>query len=473
MRIAYTLKKVWDVLGALALARRMKLRESWTRRQLLSFQDRRLQSLVGFALRNSPFYRESYRGLADDGAYDLSRLPVLKKETVMENFDRLVTDPRLKLDDLYRFIGQARQDDYYLGNYVVLTTAGTSGLKGVFVYDRRAWRSILAAMIRATSFLDLPYKRTKVSLIGAGSPNHLSYRAGAGIDVGFHRVQRLDVTSPFEEIVAAVDAFQPEYIKAYPSIAALLASEQLEGRLHIHPRIVLTGAEVMTEGKARTVREAWGITPFNAYSATEGVIAVDCSHHRGMHLFEDLCIVEVVDRENQPVPDGLPGFKLLVTNLYNYTQPLIRYEISDLVTLSREPCPCKRPFRLIAELAGRNDDIIYLEGMDGHPVTVHPVHFHEPLQALKQVREYQVVYDRGGLQVSIVLRDRALREEAEPLIRKAIEASLRSLHARLPEIHLLFVDWIERDPEKMGKIKLVRSDIRRGSGMAGPAVSGG
>jgi phenylacetate-CoA ligase len=76
------------------------------------------------------------------------------------------------------------------------------------------------------------------------------------------------------------------------------------------------------------------VEPFDWYGITEGgVLACDCASHQGMHLFEDLFWVENVDRHGHPVPDGAVGHKLLITDLFNRTQPLIRYELSDMVVL--------------------------------------------------------------------------------------------------------------------------------------------
>lgn len=460
MRLGYHLKRYQDLMAALIMGGEMSVRESWSREQLLLFQEQRLQFLVHFARQRSPFYREAYSSFPDARPVRLAELPVITKKTVIENFDRFVTDPRLKLSDLYEYIERNKQDDYYLGNYVVLTTAGTSGLKGVFVYDRKSWRSIIAALTRAASFMGLSYGRnTKMATIGAGSPNHLSNRTAVSIDVGRRKVLRLDATAPFASIVAALDEFKPDYLKTYPSVAALLAEEQMGGRLDIRLKAVLTGAEVLTEDRKQKIQRAWGITPFDSYSATEGIMAAECAHHQGKHLFEDLCIVEVVDDENRPVPDGAPGQKILLTNLFNFTQPLIRYELTDMVTLSPEPCPCNRPFRLISVLTGRRDDVLYLEGPDGRPSPIHCVHFHSSLQELKEVREYQVIQRQDGLHVRVVVQEGASREAAAAAVREALLNMFAHAEVRAPAIHVHFVDWIERDPARMGKVKLVMSEL--------------
>ncbi len=184
------------------------------------------------------------------------------------------------------------------------------------------------------------------------------------------------------------------------------------------------------------------------------------------HIFEDLLIVEVVDEQNQPVPDGSPGYKLLLTNLFNFTQPLIRYEVSNMLTISTETCPCGRPFRLIGMVEGRSDDIIYLQNPQGRDVAVHPIHFRSPMGALQEIKEYHVLHEDDRFNISIVLREGASGEEVTRKLTVNLKKHIESLGAKCPEIHIRFVNKIERDPSVMGKLKLVRSNVRR-RGMRG------
>jgi len=122
---------------------------------------------------------------------------------------------------------------------------------------------------------------------------------------------------------------------------------------------------------------------FNVYAATEtGGIAAECHQHRGMHLFEDLVIPEVVDDDYRPVPPGQTGDRLLVTVLSSRTIPLIRYEMTDRVRLAARPCLCGLPFQLLDSIEGRADDVLDLPAADGGRVRVHPVVFHQALDLL-------------------------------------------------------------------------------------------
>ena len=465
MRMGYSLKRLQDFARASIILRKLSAHDHWNGEELVRFQYEQLSSIVTYAIRRSPFYQELYKNIRTDQRVVLNELPIIDKATMMENFDRVVTDPRLKLKELQVHISQLTRDEYYLGEYRVLTTAGSSGMKGVFVFNRKEWSTTLASTFRLSFMTGATIRfpnRWRIIHIFPDSPIHYSHRATVSGDHCLAKRRSLNVASSIEDIVNALNTFQPDALSTYSSIASLLAIEQLEGRLNIHPQFVATVGEVRTKEMEQNIREAWGIIPFNAYGMTEGGgLGCDCPFHRGIHLFEDLFIVEVVDEKNQPVPDGSPGYKLLLTNLFNFTQPLIRYEVSDMITMSREPCLCGRPFRLIAEVEGRSDDIIYLQTPQGRDVPVHPIHFRSPMGALQEIKEYCVLHEDDGINITIVLREGASGEEVANKLRVNLRKKIESVGVKCPKIRVQFVDKIERDPSLMGKLKLVRSNVRR------------
>jgi phenylacetate-CoA ligase len=99
-----------------------------------------------------------------------------------------------------------------------------------------------------------------------------------------------------------------------------------------------TSSEPLTAATREELERAFGVRPFNLYGTTEGLWGCDCAEHAGVHLFEDFTIVENVDADGRPVPAGEPGARLLVTNLFNHIQPLIRFELGDMVTVDPQPC---------------------------------------------------------------------------------------------------------------------------------------
>jgi phenylacetate-CoA ligase len=141
------------------------------------------------------------------------------------------------------------------------------------------------------------------------------------------------------------------------------------------------------------VRAAWGVEPFDCFGSTEAVYGGDCAEHAGIHVFEDQCLVEVVDG------------RLVVTSFIRRTQPLIRYELGDLAELDTSPCACGRSLARMGAIAGRADDVLDLPATAGGTVAVHPIAIRSPLAAVPELRRYKVIADRDGMRVLVELRE--------------------------------------------------------------------
>jgi phenylacetate-coenzyme A ligase PaaK-like adenylate-forming protein len=241
---------------------------------------------------------------------------------------------------------------------------------------------------------------------------------------------------------------------AYASMARILADEQLAGHLQIRPRAVFTSSEVLTEETRRRIVQAWGERLFNQYAATEcGSLAAECDHHMGMHLMEDLAIFEVVDKDNHPVPPGVYGDKLLITVLFNQTQPLIRYELSDSVRLAVVPCPSGRPFALIDDIQGREEDILSFPGVAGNMVNVHPLVFSRIMDTLP-VSGWQVIQEVDGLRVLLS----GVRDEFEDeMLADTLRQALREQGAIIPRVEVQRVASIPKTAA--GKAPLIKSNL--------------
>ncbi|MBS2017103.1 MAG: phenylacetate--CoA ligase family protein [Deltaproteobacteria bacterium] len=457
MSITYGSKRAVDVMRALAERRRLDARERWSRDELLAYQRARVAELVAFACRASPFYRERF-GLLDAREVDLEALPTLDKVTMMNAFDRIVTDPRVRLERLEPHLATLADDDLFEGEHRVMTSSGSSGRRGVYVYDRSAWVVAMAGVLRWLRMLGagprLP-RRRRSAAIGAPDGKHMTYRMSKTLDVGIGIMRRLSSMEPIERLCGELDDFQPEVMNAYPSIAAMLASEQLEGRLRIRPRVVCTSSEMRTAEMTEVIRRAWGVMPFDCLGLTEtGILAVDCSEHRGMHVFEDLCVFEVVGADGKPASPRTAGARVLITNLFNRTQPLVRFEVTDLVTVDDTPCACGRSSLRITAIDGRTEDVLLVKGKP-----VHPLHLIGPISAIVAVRQYQVVQQGDRLVVSILLAAGAGANETSARVRSALSASLASIGAGAAEIEVCVVDRIARE-EGAGKVKLVKRDPR-------------
>jgi phenylacetate-CoA ligase len=442
--MGYRIKRLQDMARGIRASRKeLAKRERWPRERLERFQRQRLNDLLRYAAEHAPFWRER---LPADSAVSLDRLPVLTKPELMERFDDIVTDRRLHLDDLLRHLDEIEDDSLYLGEHRVMTSSGSSGRKAVFVYDRTAWAGIVSMFMRRSDWTNTGprFPRLKLAMIGGGSPTHMTRRGAQTMDIGVHRLCALSVTQPVPDLVERLNAFQPGVLYGYPSIVALLAVEQLAGRLRIDPEGVFTSSEPLSPTVRERIEAAFGVRPYDFYATTEGLWGHECTEG-SMHLFDDMCIAENVDEDYRPVPPGEVGSRLLATNLFNRTQPLIRFEITDLVAVDPDPCPCGRTLMRLRSLEGRAEEVLRLGGVD-----VHPLQF-ALVTADPDVREFQVVQEGEGLRLRVALRDGAA--EAPARLRARVGARLADLGVPRPSVEVETVDALERSAA--GKLQVV------------------
>jgi phenylacetate-CoA ligase len=460
-QVHYQRRRLADTAAALRLTRTQIGREHGPRAQLAQHQQQRLDTVVRHAATHSPFYRRWFAqaGALGAGPVALQRLPVVDKSLLMAHFDELVCDPRLRRDQLLDRVGQMTRDQLYLDRYRVLVTSGSSGRPGLFVYDPAGWRSIAAQMVRSSGWSGLrpSLPRQRLAFLGGAAPSHISRQGAATLAVGLHRVLALPVTLPLPRLVEALNRYQPTYVNVYPSVAMWLADEQQAGRLRLSPQMLVTAAELRTPEMTQRLGDAFGVRPFDVYGCTEGLFGSECQHHQGIHLFEDTTLVENVDSDGQPVAAGQPGARLLVTNLYNLVQPLLRLEVTDLVTLDPDPCRCGRILVRASTIHGRSDDVLSLPARDGGRVAVHPLQF-ALLTRDPQVREFQVVQDGPVLRILVVPSQApaASHDPLETRLGQAIAQQLLKLGVQHPQIS------VERRPKLPrsagGKLKLVIAD---------------
>jgi phenylacetate-coenzyme A ligase PaaK-like adenylate-forming protein len=278
------------------------------------------------------------------------------------------------------------------------------------------------------------------------------------LDFGVHRVLRLDATAPIEVLVQRLNEFRPEFLYSYPSVLGLLATERAAGRLRIDPTTIVSSGETHTDETVRAVRAVWDVPWYQIYGTTEvPMLGAHCSEHTGVHLFEDLAIVEVVDSNNRPVPAGQRGNRLLVTNLVNRTLPLIRYVITDLATAAEQPCPCGRPFAVLSALDGRSDDILHLPTAGGGNVAVHPLALRSAMATVADLAQYRILHEGTKMTVSATLRAGAAPEPAAAAITDRIGAKLAALGVEGVQLDVRLVPRIEEGRDAAGKFRIIES----------------
>jgi phenylacetate-CoA ligase len=427
------------IARVLWLRRVLRRRERWSRAQVEDYQRRKLAALRSHAVLRSPFYQRFHQGLRDR---PLAELPVLTKAMLLDHFDEITTDPALHLDDLEAYLAGLVGDERFAGRYWVSSTSGSSGRKSIIPSDAEEWAMILASYARANQWAGINaglLHPVRMAVVSSTAPWHQSARVAATLRSPLVDSHRLDAAAPPAQIVARLNELQPQVLVAYASMVRMLAEEQLAGRLQIAPQAVNSASEPLTAEGRVLAQRAWQVPPFDVYAATEtGGIAAECEQHTGMHLFEDLVLAEVVDADGRPVPSGITGDRLLVTVLFSRTLPLIRYELTDRVRLATKACPCGRPFRLLAAVEGRTDDLLRLPGRDGTRRPVHPVVFHRALE-LVDAAGWQVRQDQD--QLTVLVASPGPTFDA-PSVQQAVAAGLEDAQVAPLAIRVVVVDAI-------------------------------
>jgi phenylacetate-CoA ligase len=261
----------------------------------------------------------------------------------MENLDRIVTDRRITSEGINDFLFSSKDpQDLFLDEFVVIHTSGSTSQIGFFVFAPTAWAIGAALAMRVFPFT---LRRRRMAFFGMtrGHFAGISHLAGGKSRIARLRMLSLafDVNDPIAVTIEKMNWFQPNTLSGYPTAIARLADQQKRGALQIDPEYVAVGGLPLTPEDRSLIDEAFGATILNHYGSTEHLtMGIGRQEYGGTYLFEDELIFE---------PDGDRSY---VTNLFNYTQPLIRYEMDDRLETLDDPDPIY-PFLKIRDLGGR------------------------------------------------------------------------------------------------------------------------
>ena len=388
------LRTVWDTLRA----------EHGGEPTIARLQRERLDRLVRHARTASPYYRSLYQGLPTR-VTDPRVLPPVAKRDLMAHFDEWVTDPDLTLAGLNRdflsdlsLVGRP-----YLGRYHVFTTSGTTGEPAVVVHDRESWHVLhIVARLRARRALrawrlmpDFARRGVRSAVLFATGGHYggvvLAESVRRRSPFLARRVRVLSVLRPVEDLVAELNEYQPTLLSAYPSALALLAEEQIAGRLRISPLQAITAGEAMTDEYRREIDTAFeGLRVVQGYAASEAPgLAIMCDEG-SFHVNTDWYLFEPVDERYQPVPAGTTSHTVLVTNLANLVQPLIRYDLGDRVEVATAPCPCGSVLPAV-KVEGRTNDVLTFETSEGRAVRILPLALATVVEETPGVHRFQAI----------------------------------------------------------------------------------
>jgi phenylacetate-CoA ligase len=425
-------------------------RLSWSSEQINRAQREGLHRLLLHAAEHSPFHRRRLAGI-DLTALEpaaLCALPVMTKAEMMDAFDDVLTERRVGRRDVEAALAATGARPIpVLENYVALASGGSSGRRGLFVYDRSAITAFFAAMTRppiadpaASGFSHS--SRLCMAVVAAPSAVHAA-AFGAALTSGDgwpSDCVLVPATLSLAKIVKRLNTIQPTVLGGYASMLTQLAFEANSGRLRITPEHVSSMGETLLPEMRSVISHAFGVPVLDSFACTEGLVGRAGPDDNVLVFNTDLCIVELVDADNQPVAAGVAAAKVLVTNLYNMIQPLIRYELSDVFT--RLPDASEHG-HLRALVHGRSDEVLNFGSTDVHPSVIRSV-----MARSQDVIDYQVHQVPNGIDVFAVTTDQLDVDDLTAQLRWAlVGAGLECAHAAVKR-----VDRLERHPSS-GKLR--------------------
>lgn len=422
----------------------------WSAEQLAAERESRLRDLVRLAKDRSPWHRQrlahvNAESLTEEGLNDI---PPMSKDDLMAHFNAIVTDPALTLDVCEAHLAGLKTDAYLLDRYHVNSSGGSSGRRGVVVYDWDSWADVYLGVLRYVMRLagrEASGRPLVGAVVAAHAPAHMSAANPQTFsDPASIVTHRFPVTLPFDQIVDGINGAQPDLLMGYPSVLHALALAAQDGALKISPWGVISTSEPLLPEIRAAISAAWDTKLFNWWATTEGgQVASSCGLGPGMHLSDDLLIVEPVDSDGRPVPTGVRAAKVYLTNLFNPTLPLIRYELTDEVTFLGDLCPCGSAHRLVDDVLGRLDDNFSYPGLGA----VYAHLFRSRLGQERDIVEYQVRQTRNGADIHVLCKGVIDITQLE----QTIADDLKRAGLAAPQVTIALVKAIER--HGIGKLK--------------------
>jgi phenylacetate-CoA ligase len=395
----------------------------WDARRLAAERERRLRELLVYAAEHSPFWRERLAGhdLANFTEADLPSLPILTKTEMMQEFDRVLTVPGLTRARVAEHIESLDGDKYLDGEYRAIVSSGYTGTAAFHVYG---WDAFVTFVMQGSRWTGRRGEHPDAVLAQcfSCSARHESgaFYAFSSFEGGGPTSHCFDATLALVEIVDRLNNIRPavQALQGWPSLIWELALEAMQGRLTIKPTWVSVAGELCTEPVREAVRSAWGVEASEFWGCSEGTYAFPCGVGEGKHVADDLVILEPADVDGNVVPYGQPAERLLLTNLFNLVQPLIRYDLKDAVTMTDEPCPCGCAHRRITSVNGRIDGGFEYDGGAVVPRSA----FEQAVVAAPGVVNFFIGKTHAGVDVSVVTDGssdlRHLRSELIDVLRR-------------------------------------------------------
>ena len=417
--------------------------------ELEKYQIKKAQNLVQYVVNHSPFFKKYYQ---NNDLLDVWNLPTVNKQIMMDNFTEYNT-LGLSKEELLKFCLQNEKERIFTERYQgynVAMSSGTSGSKGLVVTTPAEEKYLQAALFSRFVFPRILRVRWAF-ILRRTTPAFQTRKFG-------QQMTHFSLEMPIEEFRQKLQEFQPNILSAPPSMLSIIAKEVTKGTLTIKPKRIISYAEVLYPEVKREIEETFNTTIHQIYQGSEGSIAMTCKHG-SLHIHEDLMKIQLFDNKGQPTEPGKPCHKMIVTDLNKQSQPVIRYELNDIISVSPEKCSCGSHFRVIDQVWGRSDDLFWGERISSQEQQyIFPDYIRRAIiSSSEEILEYQAI-QKSPTKILVRLQLRNKDKETETLV-SIVSSSVQKVFSNydcvLPDVSVVF-ETPKRNPQSLKLIRIKR-----------------
>lgn len=422
--------------------------ETWDRATIEATQLARLRTTIEQAA-HAPFYaaRLAEAGISADTLRhldDIRRIPFTTKDDMRSQYPYgLASVPTSEFVRMH-------------------CSSGTTGTPVAICHtqlDVNSWADLMA---RCLHMVGIRKEDVFQNMSGYGL-----FTGGLGIHFGAERLGCMTIPAGAgnsRRQLKLVRDFRTTAVHILPSYALHLGStleEEGEDPRSLPLRVAVVGAEPYTEETRRRIETMFDMKVYNSYGLSEmngPGVAFECQNQRGLHVWEDAYLVEIIDPETgNLVPDGDVG-ELVFSTLCRHGMPVLRYRTRDLSRFIPGECPCGRKHRRIDRILGRSDDMIIVKGVNIYPMQVERV-----LMAYPEVgQNYRIILEREGLKdtmkVQVEVREENFVEDMRVLrgLQETISHTLRDEILITPKVELVQHNSLPRTEGKAQRVQDLR-----------------
>lgn len=438
-----------DIISGTNISQELKFLEKsqyWKPRELEDYQNKKFRALIKHTYEHVPYYHNLFNSLnlkPDDlkTKESLNKLPILSKDEIRNNKDNF----------LARNIKKT--------NAMEMVTSGSSGKIFEYLIDKKVLSISRAMGLRGWEFAGYSMGDRIVTIAGSSllSKNmnfskKIRFKISRNYALSSYNMDNKKIKNYVQQIIK----FRPKFIRGYPSSLGIIADYLLENRIQdIKLKGIMTTAETLTNRDRLNISEAFNCEVFDQCGCNDGGENLwECKEHVGYHIGVERTIHEFINEAGETVSNNENG-RIILTDLWNYTMPLIRYDAGDIGVPTDEICPCGRGLPLIKSIKGRTaDKIILPNGFSIPGLTITDI-FDFDKAIIDRVREYQIIQEKINEFTINIVKNVNYDDESSKKICKYFED-----HMGIPlEIKFNFVSDIPKT--NANKRRLVISNVKK------------